>query len=190
MSLRLILFSIPALLSLAACATLPEPSGAPGLGPYTSISGRLLVMDPARRWQVMLDWQADSPSDGQARLTHAASGTVVELRWQRNDIRLRDSNAPTWRRVSTAQLAEQGIVLSPYALSQFLAGRIPPGFRETGSNAWERRQNGGPLRVHWIPGNQRLEISDIRHGRRAVLIILKGEWNPPVSALHRNHPHA
>jgi len=182
-------FGIAVLLLFTACATLPEQAGAPGIGPYSAVSGRLLVMEPARRWQVMLDWKADSPSSGQARLTHAASGTVVELRWQGNDIRLRDSNAPDWRRVSPAQLAEHGIVISPYTLSRFLAGRIPSGFRKTGSNAWESRQDGAPLRVSWKPGEQRLEISDIRHGRRAILIILNGRKTTPAATLPDDPPH-
>jgi len=164
-----------------ACATLPPSTDAPGIGPYRSVSARLLVIEPARRWQVMLDWQADTPSSGQARLTHAASGLVVELRWLRNDIHLRDSNSPQWRKVSTEQLAEHGIVVSPYVLSQFLAGRIPPGFRKTGPNAWESKRGGDLVRVGWNAEIQRLELSDIRHGRRATLIIIKGEKHLPVS---------
>lgn len=148
-------------------------------------------MEPNRRWQVMLDWQADTPSRGQARLTHAASGMVVELRWQRNDIRLRDSNSPEWRKVSTEQLAEHGIVVSPYTLSQFLAGQIPPGFRKTGPDTWESKRSGGLVRVAWQAETQRLELSDIRHGRRATLIIIKGEKTLPVSNTSQdNSSHA
>lgn len=167
--------ALAALLFLTSCASLPVSEESAGIGPYRSLHARLLVIEPAKRWQVMLDWQADHPATGQARLTHAASGTVVELRWQRDDIRLRDSTIPEWRKVSTQQLAEHGIVVSPYVLSSFLAGRIPAGFRQSEANAWESRQSGGIVRVRWSPQIQRLELSDIRHGRRATLIIISGE---------------
>jgi len=167
--------ALATLLLLSSCASLPISEEAAGIGPYRSLNARLLVIEPTRRWQVMLHWQADLASAGHARLTHAASGTVLELRWQRNDIQLRDSNAPDWRKVSMQQLAEHGIVVSPYVLSRFLAGRIPAGFRQSGPNAWERRQSGGIVRIHWFPQTQRLELSDIRHGRRATLMIINGE---------------
>jgi len=185
---RCVLPCIAALLLFTACATLPQSTDAPGIGPYHAISARLLVMEPARRWQVMLDWQADTPSSGHARLTHAASGMVVELRWQRNDIRLRDSNSPEWRKVSTDQLAEHGIVVSPYTLSRFLAGQIPPGFRKTGLNSWESKRGGDLVRIGWQAEAQRLELSDIRHGRRATLIIIKGEKILPASKPSQDNP--
>jgi hypothetical protein len=169
----------------SSCASIPQPADAPGIGPYRTVSARLLVIEPERRWQVMLDWQADTPSRGQARLTHAASGMVVELRWFRNDIQLRDSNSPGWRKISMKQLAEHGIVVSPYALSQFLAGQIPAGFRTTGPNAWESKHDADLVRVKWKAQIQRLEFSDIRHGRRATLMIIKGERHLPPSQTSR-----
>jgi len=178
---RCVLSCLAALLLLTACATLPPSADVSGIGPYRAVTARLLVIEPARRWQVMLDWRADTPSSGQARLTHAASGMIVELRWLLDDIHLRDSNSPDWRKVSTEQLSEHGIVVSPYDLSQFLAGRIPPGFRTTDSNAWENKHGGDLVRVKWNAQVQRLELSDIRHGRRATLIILKGEKHLPAS---------
>jgi len=167
-------------LLLCSCATLPAPERstdgqAAGIGPYRSLSARLLVIEPTRRWQVILDWQAETDTAGRARLTHAASGTVVELRWQHDNIRLRDNKTPAWRRVSLAELSEHGIVLSPYALSRFLAGHVPPGFRQTSQDHWESRRDGGILRVQWYPEARRLVLTDIRHGRKATLIVLHAE---------------
>lgn len=170
---------------LSACATLP-PSGEPaGIGPYQAVSARLLVIEPTRRWQVMLDWQADSPDSGHARLTHAATGTVVELVWQHHDIRLRDSKNPIWRKVTTAQLAAQGVVISPYDLSRFLTGRVPKGYTSTGDNDWEHRDKARLIRVHWDDDARRLVLTDIRHGRKATLLLRN---TVPVSALLDGSP--
>ena len=170
------------------CASLPGTEVAQGIGPYRFIHARLLVIEPKRRWQVMLDWQAETPVNGHARLTHAASNTIIEMRWANNDIQLRDSNTPEWRKASMEQLAEQGIVISPYILSKFLAGQIPPGFRETGPNTWERKHGGELLRVVWQAEAQRLEFSDIRHGRRATLMIINGENKQPDSRTSQDKP--
>ena len=162
-----------------ACASIPPAANAPGIGPYYSMSARLLVIEPERRWQVMLDWQA-TQTRGHARLVHAASGNIVELRWQKDYIQMRNNHAPDWRHVNMQQLAEHGIVISPFTLGIFLTGKIPPGFHKTGPNIWESHKNGSLIRVAWKNESKRLMLSDIRHGRRATLIILK--TNPPASA--------
>jgi hypothetical protein len=174
-------------LMTTACATLPETADAPGIGPYRTIHARLLVIEPTRRWQVLLDWQAESAAKGQARLVHAASNSVIELRWQQNDIELRDNHSPQWRRVGIEQLAEQGIVVSPSTLSHFLAGRIPPDFRSKEANQWESNKDGNHVRVTWNDTSKRLEFSDIKHGRRATLIILSGEDSLPTSSAEKRH---
>jgi len=172
-------FSTFILLFVTACASLPSPADAPGIGPYHAISARLLVIEPKRRWQVVLDWQA-TQTQGHARLVHAASGNIVELRWQKDNIQLRDNHAPAWRRVNMQQLGKRGIVVSPYTLSLFLAGKIPPGFHKSGLNRWENRQKGTLIRVTWHNDSRRLILSDIKHGRRATLIIIKTD--PPTHA--------
>ncbi|MDQ6966146.1 MAG: hypothetical protein Q9M23_04395, partial [Mariprofundaceae bacterium] len=163
------------------------PEQEAGIGPFTSVHARLLVIEPSKRWQVLLDWHADSPTSGHARMSHAASNTVVELRWQHDAIEMRDNASPAWRKLSTAQLAEQGIVVSPYTLSRFLAGRIPAGFTQRKVNLWESRRAGGIIRVQWHAQAKRLEISDIRHGKRATLIILHGEIARPGSRIEPPH---
>jgi hypothetical protein len=186
---RLVLLYLCACLFISACATLPESAQAPAIGPYRAISARLLVIEPTRRWQVMLDWQTDSPTSGRARLVHAASDTVVEVRWQKDKIELRDNRSPEWRKVSAAQLAEQGIVVTPYVLSQFLAGRLPSGFRENGPDAWESSNGHTLLRVNWNAATQHLDISDIRHGRQATLIILSGKKLDPAATTPAKDGH-
>jgi len=182
------LFSgLAALLFLTSCASLPAPEQAAGIGPYTSVHARLLVIEPSKRWQVLLDWHADSPTSGHARMSHAASNTVVELRWRHDDIELRDNKAPAWRKLSTAQLAEQGIVVSPYTLSRFLAGRVPAGFKQREPNLWESRRTASIIRVQWHAQARRLELSDIKHGKRATLIILSGEETSPDSSIEPPH---
>ena len=166
-------FSALVVLFVSACATLPTGQTT-DIGPWTSVSGRLLVMEPTRRWQVMLDWRAEGDA-GRARLVHAASNSVLELRWQRDDIMLRDNRTPTWRRIRQSELARHGIVISPYALSRFLAGRQPPGFTRKQENVWESRRKDALIRVVWKPAARRLSISDIRHGRRATLLIERTE---------------
>lgn len=187
-------------LLLCSCATLPAPEQsaswhstdelADGIGPYRSLSARLLVIEPTRRWQVILDWQAESGTSGRARLTHAASGTVVELRWQRDNIQLRDNKMPAWRKVSLAELSEHGIVLSPYALSRFLAGHVPSGFRQTSRDNWESRRDGKLLRVQWFPEARRLVLTDIKHGRKATLIVLRAQQAGLPEPTDERPPHA
>jgi len=172
---------------ITACATLPETADAPGIGPYRTIHARLLVIEPTRRWQVLLDWQAESTAKGHARLVHAASNSVIELRWKQNNIELRDNHSPRWRSISIEQLAEQGIVVSPFTLSHFLAGRTPPGFHSKQANHWESNRDGNLVRVIWDDASQRLELSDIKHGRRATLIILSGEDSLPKSSAEKRH---
>ncbi|MDQ6973196.1 MAG: hypothetical protein Q9M30_11160 [Mariprofundaceae bacterium] len=172
------------LLCLSACASIPDSPLVSGIGPYQDIKARLLVIEPQHRWQVMLDWHTELASRGHARLVHAASNWIIELRWQGSYITLRDNHSPDWRRVRLSELAERGIVIAPHALSEFLAGGIPADFRETRTHQWESRKDGKLIRVLWHQQSHRLEISDIRHGRRATLMILDEHYNPPEKPPH------
>ncbi|MDX8392629.1 MAG: hypothetical protein R8K53_08720, partial [Mariprofundaceae bacterium] len=159
---------------------MPTHKQASTIGPYHNISARLLVIEPKRRWQVMLDWQAQQ-THGRARLVHAASGNIVELRWRKDDIRLRDNRSPNWRKINMQQLAEHGIVISPYTLSRFLAGQIPSGFHRKNAITWESKRDDALIRVVWHADGRRLIISDIRHGRRATLLITDTNLSQPGS---------
>ena len=167
---------VAALLFLSACATVhaPRPAAghAPGLGPWREVSARIAVLDGARAWQAMLDWRASTPEAGRLRITHAASGTVVELQWQGSMMRLRDNRHPEWRPVKMETLAARGILLAPRELAALLLGHPPASFAPQGADAWMLRRDGARIRIRWDARRARLEMADLSHGRRAVLIIM------------------
>jgi len=168
----------------AACASMsgntpatnePAKTGT-SIGPYSEFSGRLLVMEPKRRWQVLLQWRALQPDSGWLRLTHAASSTVVELRWQHQDMQMRDNSSNDWREISPQQLAEQGIVLPPRQLASLLLGKTPDHFQlKAGKDGddltWESTGSEPFVRLQWQKSSHRLTMTDMAHGRRAILLI-------------------
>jgi hypothetical protein len=159
------------LLALAGCATAPPAPSS--LGPWHAIRARIAVVESSRAWQAMLDWRADSPEAGAMRLTHAASGTVVELQWHHEAMRLRDNRNPEWRTVPMRELAARGILIHPRELAALLLGQTPRSFRPDGADTWRLQRHGARIRVRWDAAHARLEMADLSHGRRAILIILK-----------------
>jgi len=141
------------------------------IGPYSEFSGRLIVIEPKRRWQVTLDWQAASPENGWLRLTHAATGTVVEFRWLQREMEVRDNSAREWKSINQQQLSKQGLVLPPQQLAGILLGRMPAHFKQKSDSMWESKATGSLIRLEWDIEKQRLTMTDILHGRRATLII-------------------
>lgn len=159
---------------LAGCAIQRPPAGAvSSIGPYPSFSGRLIVMQPVRRWQVQIDWRAATPSEGWLRLTHAASGRIVVLTWHGSTLHLNDNQDPTHpdRIVSEATLADYGIVLPPRELAAILLGRMPPQFRPAGPGHWEAHRHGDVIRIDWNASARRLTLTDLARGNRATLLI-------------------
>jgi len=114
-------------------------------------------------------------SEGKIRIAHAMSGRIVELRWQHDAMWLRDNQAknPAWRPIRKGELVSHGIVISPQELSGFLGSHIPSGFQPKGTNRWISNRNNNYVRVEWNTQRQRLIISDIKHGHKAILIILE-----------------
>lgn len=159
-------------LLVAGCATALSPKRVSGLGPWHRITARIAVVDQARAWQAMLDWQADTPETGRLRITHAASGMIVELRWQDAVIRLRDNRNPEWRRVTMRELTARGILLHPRELAALLLARPPAIFQRRDDRTWLLERHGSRIRIHWDSQRNRLELTDLSHGRRAILIIL------------------
>lgn len=159
---------------LAGCAVQRPPTTEPvGIGPYPSFSGRLIVMQPTRRWQVEVDWKADTPTQGWLRLTHAASGRIIELTWHQDTMLLSDNRDPAHpdRPVSEAELAGYGIVLPPSELAEILLGRMPSQFRATGPGRWEMHRGNDLIRIVWDAAARRLTLTDMTHGDRAILLI-------------------
>jgi len=137
----------------------------------TGIHGRLLVIGPARRWQAMFDLKAPSPDHGWLRISHAASGRIIELRWNGAIMQLRDNHSahPGWRPIGAAELAGHGIVLQPAELAGFLMGQTPAGFAATRPGHWTARRGKSRIQV-WRHG-KRLSITDLSRGRRAVILL-------------------
>lgn len=162
---------------LGGCA-MPPPGATPAssIGPYPAFSGRLLVIEQAKRWQVEVDWRAATPADGWLRLTHAASGRVLVLTWHGGAMHLSDNQDPAHpdRPVSEAALAAHGIVIPPQQLAAILLGQMPPEFRPAGPNRWQGISHGRPVRIDWNAGARRLTLTDMKRGSRAILLIDAG----------------
>jgi hypothetical protein len=163
------------LLSFSSCAAVWDKQSSVNMpsviGPYGSFSGRLIVIEPARRWQVLLEWQAETAELGRVRLTHAATSTVVELQWQYEKIQVRNNKHPDWQTIGQQELAELGIVIPPQQLASILLGKMPAHFKRKNNNTWESRQTGGLVRLQWQASRQKLSLTDIKHGRQAMLFI-------------------
>lgn len=155
------------LLAMAGCARPPMDIQKTAL---TEIHGRLLVIEPARRWQAMLDWHAPSPSHGWLRISHAASGRVIELRWEKTRLWLRDNQAiaTNWRSINADELAGHGITLLPNEMAAFFAGQPPADFSHVKPGQWLAVRGKSHIRVQW--NGKRMTITDIRHGRQAIVI--------------------
>ncbi len=166
------------LLLLSACSwNMPAPQQtvskpqSNAIGPYPNFSGRLIVIDPSRRWQVSVDWQAKQAASGKLRLSHAFSSTVVDFRWTDSYMEIRDSKFPYWRHIEQQELTEHGIMLPPTQLASILLGDIPSHFHQKKQNTWESMNAGYLIRLHWQSESRKLTISDMKHGRIAKLII-------------------
>ncbi|MDQ6960438.1 MAG: hypothetical protein Q9M27_05350 [Mariprofundaceae bacterium] len=166
------------ILLLSACASLAAGESS-GIGPYHRVTARILVMEPKHIWQAIVNWQSERPDEGKMRIVHAVSGRIVEFSWQHDEMWLRDNQveSPKWRLVSKEELASRGMVISPRELSEFLGGHVPPGFQPKGLNRWTIHRNNSHVRVEWNAQKKRLIFSDIRHGRKATMFILKS--SPP-----------
>ena len=159
-------------LLIGGCATTKPLASSTAIGPFTTFSGRLIVIEPTRRWQVIVDWNG-TPDRGNVRLTHAASNRIVQVKWNDAQTRILDNADQNrqWRIVSGQTLAEKGIILPPQQLAHILSGEMPAGLVEKQQGEWEGRVDGTFLRIKWLDERQRLELIDITHGRTATLII-------------------
>jgi len=134
--------------------------------------GRLIVREPNRRWQVLIQWQANL-NNGHTRLTHAATGRIIELQWQGDDIQVRDNlqKTPKWRYISAETLMKYGIVVPPKTLAAILHQQIPPSLQQKDAQTWQGRLHGNLIRLQWQHDGHTLTLTDISHGRTAILSI-------------------
>jgi len=149
----------------------PKSSDRLSIGPYSSFSGRLIVFDSERRWQVSLDWQAARPDTGKLRLSHALTGTVVDFRWTKDGMQVRDNKAPYWRPIQQQELAKHGIVIPPSQLASILLNQTPSHFQRIKHDTWQSTESGSPIQLRWQEKLHSLTIIDIQHHRTARLII-------------------
>ena len=157
---------------ISSCATIKPHQSVSSIGPYQNFTGRLIVIEPARRWQVIIHWDGQ-PDRGQVRLTHAASNRIVLVSWDGKEIRMSDNRDPVdgWKIIDHSHLQSMGIILPPQQLAMILNGTIPHSLKEQKPNLWKGKINGALLVLKWTEERRRLEITDIAHGREAVLVI-------------------
>ncbi|MDX8402934.1 MAG: hypothetical protein R8K54_00820 [Mariprofundaceae bacterium] len=166
------LAAIMVALLITACATTGQHKKTGVIGPYTTFSGRLIVIEPARRWQVMVNWDG-TPNKGVVRLTHAASHRIVKISWHHDAILMLDNQSPIheWRAVNSEEVISSGIILPPQQLASILSGNLPESLLQKKPGEWKGKLNGAFLRIRWSADSHRLELMDITHGRKAILII-------------------
>ena len=139
--------------------------------PITTFSGRLLVISPEKRFQVDVDWQGTSEK-GQLRLTHGLSGRVVDVAWLGHSMRWRDSSqTQQWRYLPKESLLDMGILLPPWTLAKVFSRNMPPSMKAKGNGVWQGIWDTVSLKIKWFGGQRRVEITDMKHGRRAVVIF-------------------
>ncbi|MDT8375914.1 MAG: lipoprotein insertase outer membrane protein LolB [Mariprofundaceae bacterium] len=157
---------------MSACATIKPHETVSSIGPYQNFSGRLMVIEPSRRWQVMVHWDGQ-PDRGQVRLTHAVSNRIILVSWEGEQIRMADNQNPAdgWKLVNHSQLRSTGIILPPQQLAMILNGRVPAPLKEQKPNLWRGKIDGALILLKWTEEQKRLAITDITHGREVILII-------------------
>ena len=157
---------------ISACATTVPHATVSSIGPYQNFTGRLIIIEPTRRWQVMIDWNGQ-PERGKARLTHAASNRIVMVSWEGDRTRMSDNQNPVdgWKFINNSQLQSMGVILPPQKLAMILNGRIPRAFKEQKPNQWRGKIDGTLLLLKWNDSHKKLEITDTAHGKKAILMI-------------------
>jgi len=136
----------------------------------TQFNGRLLVMEPTRRWQASIHWQANL-HEGYTRLTHAASGYIIEIQWLEEAIQMRSNQNSLWQPISTDKLIDLGIILPPQVLASIFHNQIPSAFQPQGKQTWQGKFNGSLVRFMWKNDMQQINMTDLTHGRTAILKI-------------------
>jgi len=142
------------------------------LKPIAEFTGRLLVINQAHRYQMEIDWQADD-KQGKLRLTHALTGQVVDVAWQEKTMLWRNSAThTTWQPLSVKQLKRYGIIFPPWVLRRIFLGEMPDTMKTKDGRLWQGMWSDDiHLMVRWSATQQRVEMVDMKHGRKAVVIF-------------------
>ncbi|MDX8384474.1 MAG: hypothetical protein R8M45_10360, partial [Ghiorsea sp.] len=102
------------LLLLGGCASQFSGQQEAVFEPFTSFSGRLLVMNPKHRLQFEVDWQGDE-QQGDLRITHAVSGRIIYVKWQDEAMLMLDAQQSlVWHALSEVELLDIGVMLPPW----------------------------------------------------------------------------
>ncbi len=143
----------------------------PDFQPVTDFSGRILVMTTTKRFQLEVDWHADLRA-GNMRLTHAASGRVIDVAWQDERMRIRDNQqGGRWRDLPVQALKDMGILLPPWQMARVFLGKLPDSMTSKDNRTWQGLWHGSLLKIRWGQTQQRVELMDMRQGWRAVVIF-------------------
>ncbi len=157
------------LLFLVSCVK--HDASSPLFVPVSQFTGRLLVMDHSQRFQVEVDWKGDE-RQGNLRLTHALSGRIVDIIWLEKEMVWRDNRqSASWRMLSEKGLVEMGIAFPPWTLARVFTGKVPQTMKTTDNRNWKGSWEGRELRIRWASNQQRVELSEIKTGRKAVVVF-------------------
>jgi len=158
-----------ALLLFASCAK--HDSAGNSFEPITSFSGRILVFDVKQRFQLELDWMA-SEERGHLRLTHALSGRVMFVQWKGQKMFWRDNHqALNWQPLTTKELTDMGVILPPWTLAKVFLGQYPASMKTKNDLLWKGKWDDSQLQIKWSKSYKRVELTDFKAGRKAVVII-------------------
>ena len=170
--IKTILVALLGLLMLGACAKhVIEDRGSV---PIEAFSGRLLVMATAKRFQVDIDWQGKE-DNGSLRLTHASSGRIVDVIWENRSMLWRDNLNHNWQPLTEQALSEMGVILPPWVLAKVFLGDLPNSMKTKDNFTWKGNWFYGgnklDLKIRWSSDRKRVELVDMKHAKKAVVII-------------------
>jgi len=110
---------------------------------------------------------------GKLRIWQRTTGRIIELQWQGKQIQMRDNQAATtrWQPIQVDILMQYGIVLPPQSIAMILHHQIPPSLKAKGNEIWQGKLHGNSIRIRWQNNCHKLTMTDITHGRTAILRI-------------------
>lgn len=139
--------------------------------PVSAFSGRILVMSQSHRFQLAVDWKSRG-EQGEMRLTHGSSGRIVDIVWRNKKMRWRDNaQSVLWADLSEQALIEMGVILPPWLLANIFLGEMPDTMVTEDNRAWKGTWAENRLSVRWASKQQKVDLLDIKHGRRVVVVF-------------------
>jgi len=160
---------------LTGCMTKLPTSFSPStaIGPYPQPHGRMILMGKHRA-QLLFSCQTTTLGGG-CRFTHGASGRIMELRWQAQNIwqRSNSDNQQQWQQVSVKSLYKLGLVVHPAIMINLLNGTIPAWLHPKSTNKWQGKLHNNRIQMAWFPNRNRLEITNLTKGTNIKLLLEK-----------------